>query len=227
MPTKKLQVNTISHQVYSILKKSIVSGEYGPGFWLQEVELSKELGVSRSPVREALKQLSADGLVKEIPNKGTFVREFTQKEIIEIYEIRELLESYAILNLPKELTKEQQKKLTDYKKDFKKYHKDDDLDMYIEVDSKFHRFIIECCDNSILMELYRKVRNMNMLFRIFSLSTRERFDESQKEHSDIIDKLISGDYKGADRINKTHLTYAKDTALEHLLGECSKVDEDE
>ena len=119
---KKLQVNTISHQIYSIIKKAIVSGEYAPGFWLQEVELSKELGVSRSPVREALKQLSADGLVKEIPNKGTFVREFTQKEIIEIYEIRELLESYAILNLPKE----QQKKLTDYKKDFQKYHKEDE-----------------------------------------------------------------------------------------------------
>lgn len=216
MATKKLKVNTISQQVYSIIKKGIVSGEYQPGFWLQEVELAGELGVSRSPVREALKLLAADGLVKEIPNKGTFVREFNDKEIMEVYEIRELLESHAILNLPARLSKEQIAKFKSYKTDFEKYHKEDDLDSYIQTDSKFHRYIIECCDNSILMELYSKVRNMNMLFRIFSLSTKKRFDESQIEHSDIIDKLIKGDYKGAEIINKTHLTYAKDTALEHL-----------
>ncbi len=216
MAPNKLQVNTISRQVYSIIKKAIVSGEYEPNYWLQEVELSKELGVSRSPVREALKQLSADGLVKEIPNKGTFVREFTEKEIIEVYEIRELFETYAILHLPKKLSIEQIEKMEEYKRNFEKYHREDDLDMYIEVDSKFHRFIMECADNSIMLELYRKVRNMNMLFRIYSLSTRKRFDDSQTEHTDIIDNLVCGKYKEAAKINQVHLSYAKETAMKHL-----------
>ncbi len=216
MPTKKLQVNTISRQVYSIIKKSIVSGHYKPNHWLQEVELSKELGVSRSPIREALKQLSADGLVNEIPNKGTFVREFTEKEVLEVYEIRELLESYAIMHLPKELTKEQKDKMETYKAGFKKYYEENDLEEYIIVDSKFHRYIIECTDNSILMELYRRVRNMNMLFRIYSLSTKERFDESLDEHSGIVDNIIKGNYKDAAAINAKHLTSAKETAMQHL-----------
>ena len=87
MKTKKRRINTISHQVYSILKEAIISGRYEPNHWLQEVEIAEELGVSRSPVREALKQLVAAGLVTEIPNKGTFVRDFSDKEIEEIFEI--------------------------------------------------------------------------------------------------------------------------------------------
>ncbi len=224
MPTKKLQVNTISRQVYSIIKKGIVSGEYGPGYWLQEVELSKTLGVSRSPVREALKQLASDGLVTEIPNKGTFVRDFNEKEIDEIYEIRELLESYAIRHLPEKLSEEQKSKMEGYKKSFHEFYESDDLEEYIVVDSKFHRYIIECTDNSILMELYRRVRNMNMLFRIYSLSTQRRFDESLGEHVEIIDCLIKGEYEAAARINARHLSYAKETAMEHLTQDTDRQD---
>ncbi|MBE6015689.1 MAG: GntR family transcriptional regulator [Lachnospiraceae bacterium] len=216
MPTKKLQVNTISRQVYTILKKSIVSGHYEPSQWLQEAQLSKELGVSRSPIREALKQLAADGLVKEIPNKGTFVREFSDKEMLEVYEIRGLLESYAISHLPEELSDEQKSKMENYKQRLREYYDDDDLEEYIVVDSKFHRYIIECTDNSILMELYRRVRNMNMLFRIYSLSSKARFDESIEEHTDLIDNIINGNYDEAVRINASHLSSAKETALAQL-----------
>ncbi len=216
MPDKKLQVNTISHQVYSIIKKSIVSGEYGSNYWLQEVELSKALGVSRSPVREALKLLAADGLVVEIPNKGTFVREFNEKEIIEIYEIRELLESYAIRHLAPELSAEQKNTLENYKSEFIKYFNQDNLEMYTQVDTDFHRYIIECTGNNILMELYRRVRNMNMLFRIYSLSTQKRFVDSKTEHINLVDDLINGNYEDAVELNAIHLSFAKETAMQHL-----------
>ncbi|MCR4955807.1 MAG: GntR family transcriptional regulator [Lachnospiraceae bacterium] len=216
MPNKKLQVNTISRQVYSIIKNSIVSGEYGPNYWLQEVELSKTLGVSRSPIREALKQLSADGLVIEIPNKGTFVREFNEKEIVEVYEIRELLESYAITHLPATLSDEQKEQMEHYKDEFVKFYNEGDLEMYIQVDTNFHRYIIECTGNSILMELYRRVRNMNMLFRIYSLSTQKRFVDSKTEHIDLVDDLVNGNYEDAVKLNAVHLSFAKETAMQHL-----------
>ena len=67
-------IQTISDQVYSILRRKICEGEYAPGSWLQEVDLCDQLGVSRSPVREALRRLVSDGLVINIPNKGTFVK---------------------------------------------------------------------------------------------------------------------------------------------------------
>lgn len=70
----------MSHQVYQILKDEIISGVYQPNDWLQEKDLAAKLNVSRSPVREALRQLAADGLVREVPNKGMFVRAFTPRK---------------------------------------------------------------------------------------------------------------------------------------------------
>ena len=214
--TKKIKVNTISQQVYSILKKEIVSGTYKPGDWLQEMELAKNLEVSRSPIREALRQLTADGLVVEIPNKGSFVREFTEKEIREIFEVREMLESYAIRHLNKQWSQEEIEVLKTYREDFNRLYNEGNLDEYIVVDSRFHRFLVACTGNSILLDLYQKVRNMNMLFRIMSLSTKERFDESLKEHVSIIDNLLKGNSSEADLINRVHLAYARDTAIAHI-----------
>ena len=103
MPNAK-PIQTIADQVYSILKKNICEGQYPPGFWLQENELCEQLGVSRSPVREALRRLVSDGLVISIPNKGTFVKEFTCKDIDEIFDMRVMLEGYAIRNSRANLT---------------------------------------------------------------------------------------------------------------------------
>ena len=214
--TNKTKINTISQQVYSILRKEILSGTYKPGDWLQEMELAKNLEVSRSPIREALRRLTADGLVVDIPNKGSFVREFTEEEMREIFEVREMLESYAIRHLNKQWTKEEKETFNNYREDFKRLYNEGNLDDYIVVDSRFHRFLVECTENSILLDLYQKVRNMNMLFRIMSLSTKERFDESLKEHISIIDNLLKGNSSEADLINRIHLAYARDTAIAHI-----------
>ena len=212
----KVKVNTIAQQVYSIIKKDIVSGTFKPGYWLQETELAKNLGVSRSPVREALKQLVADGLVVEIPNKGSYVREYTEKEIMEIFEVREMLESYAIRHLNKQFSDEEKATFESYRESFIRLHDEDNLDEYIAVDSKFHRFLIQLAENSILLELYQKVRNMNMMFRILSLSTKKRFDESLDEHISIIDNVLKGNTEEADLINRVHLAYARDTAINQI-----------
>lgn len=210
------KVNTISQQVYSILKKDIVSGFYKPGDWLQETDLANRLQVSRSPIREALRQLKADGLVIEQPNKGSFVRVFTTQEMIEIFEVREMLESYAILHLDRELEKEEIDKLNSYREEFIRFHEENDLDSYTDTDSRFHRNLIRLIKNSILLDLYQKVRNMNRLFRIMSLSTKERFDESCVEHVGMIDLIKEGKLTEAKQINHTHLSKAKDTAIAHI-----------
>ena len=93
------RIKTIRNQVYQILKDDICEGRFAPGQWLQENELAERLCVSRSPIREALRQLASDGLVVEIPNKGVFVKEFTARDIEEIFDLRVLLEDYAISKL--------------------------------------------------------------------------------------------------------------------------------
>ena len=97
-------IKTIRNQVYQILKDDICEGRFAPGQWLQENELAERLCVSRSPIREALRQLASDGLVVEIPNKGVFVKEFTARDIEEIFDLRVLLEDYAISKLQHHLT---------------------------------------------------------------------------------------------------------------------------
>ena len=212
------QVKTISRQVYQILKDEIVSGVYQPNDWLQEKELAERLQVSRSPVREALRQLAADGLAVEIPNKGMFVRSFSLKEIMEIYEIRRMMESSALKSLKGKLTEEMKRTLESFREDFIRLHREENLDEYTNVDSAFHRYIIECTGNTILMELYRIVRTMNMTFRILSLRDKARFDESQKEHVQIIDHMIADEMEKAASVNDTHLTLAKETAIQQISG---------
>ena len=97
-------VQTIRSQIYKILRNSLWRGEFTPGQRLQEVDLATQLHVSRSPVREALRQLASDGLVIEIPNKGVYVKKFTTQDIDEIFDVRVMLESYAIRRSPKNLS---------------------------------------------------------------------------------------------------------------------------
>ena len=92
----KRTITTMREQVYQILRDNICRGVYAPGTRLQELDIAESLDVSRSPVREALRQLAADGLLLEIPNKGVYVKEFTSKDIEEIFDLRVMLEAYAI-----------------------------------------------------------------------------------------------------------------------------------
>ena len=107
------RIKIVRDQVYQILRNEICSGKYPPGSWLQETELTEHLGVSRSPVRESLRRLVADGLLVEIPNKGVFVKEFTQRDIEEIFDMRVMLESYAIRKSRSRMTSARLEKLVD------------------------------------------------------------------------------------------------------------------
>ena len=91
------RITTIKQQVYEILRDDICSGVYAPGQQIQETELSKKLEISRSPIREALRQLVSEGLAVEYPNRGVFVKTYTPKDIEDVFDLRILLESYAIM----------------------------------------------------------------------------------------------------------------------------------
>lgn len=209
-------IYTISQQVYEILKDEICSGEYHPGAWLQEKEVAQKLNVSRSPVREALRRLEADGLVQEIPNKGVFVRDFSGHDIEDIFEVREAIENYAIVHMKNHLNPEVISHLQNLIKQFEMYYGLDDLDNYIVVDEGFHRYLVSCSGNQLMLNLYDKVKLMNQRFRVYSLKSRQRFDESLQEHRSILQNILDGNYEKACEINTTHLTLAKQKIIEYL-----------
>jgi len=209
------RVKTIRSQVYQILRGEICSGQYPPGFWLQEAELTEHLGVSRSPVREALRQLVADGLVVEIPNKGVFVKEFTCRDIDEIFDMRVLLESYAIRKCGR-LTNARLQELFEVLDELEKTYAQGDVESYTGFDELLHKHIVDYSDNSIVSSTYDRVRSMNQQFRVLSLQSRKRFDESLVEHRQIIHALALGNFEEAQRINQEHLFLARESIKEHL-----------
>lgn len=209
-------IKTIRGQVYQILRGEISNGKYEPGTWLQEMELAERLGVSRSPVREALRKLVADGLLIEVPNKGVFVREFTVRDIDEIFDMRVMLESYGIRHSRKNMTSARLQQLFDKLKLLEQTYAAGDLEAYTRADEELHILIVSLGDNSLVSSTYDRVRSMNQQFRVLSLSSHRRFDESLSEHRQVIHALAVGDTDGADNINRVHLELACKAIKEQL-----------
>ena len=209
-------IKTIRGQVYQILRDEICRGVYEPGFWLQETDLSEHLGVSRSPIREALRQLVSDGLVVEIPNKGVFVKKFTGRDIDEIFDMRLMLESYAIQNSCSHMTSARLESLFDILDHMERTHTADNLEEYTRYDELLHNRIVEIADNSLVKSTYDRVRSMNQQFRVLSLTSSKRFSESLVEHRQIIQALAMGDTVTALQTNARHLELARVCIKEQL-----------
>lgn len=214
---KRKVINTIRGQVYELLKQAICDGEFEPGQWLQENELAEKLSVSRSPIREALRQLSADGLVVEVPNKGVFVREFTAKDIEEIFDIRVLMENYAIDKINEHLSAEDCTQLRNCMKQVENTFAKQDLSSYIEADAQLHDLIIKLSGNNFLVIAYERIHIMIQQFRSFSLlDNQQRFDESILEHRSIVENILNHCPEKAKEINAHHLSLAKEQIIIHL-----------
>ena len=215
-------VITIQAQVYNILKQNICDGVYKPGQRLLETELAASLNVSRSPVREAMRKLAMEGLVEEFPNRGVFVKQFSDEDIDHIFEVRILLESHAIRHSQRHLTGERAEALRVRLNALLKAYRDGSLEDYIEQDTKLHKEIIELADNPVLTEMYEVVYTRVQQFRIYSLISKQRFDESVDEHTSVVESILSGDTAAAARVNKQHLKLARGKIIEHLTAQREK-----
>lgn len=213
---REQKVKTIRGQVYQILRDDICAGKYDPGFWLQEKELAEALGVSRSPVREALRQLVADGLVIEVPNKGVFVKEFTLRDIDEIFDMRVMLESYGIQKSRRNLTAVRRQRLFELLETLEKSCAAGDMEHYVQADEELHIRIVELGGNSLVESTYDRVRSMNQQFRVLSLTSHQRFEESMEEHRRLIHALAVGDVAVAEEAMRVHLELARRTIKEQL-----------
>lgn len=209
-------VTTIQNQVYHRLKEEICSGQFSAGQRLQEKLLAEHFQVSRSPVREALRRLGADGLVEEIPNRGVFVRTFTTKDIEEIYEARVMLESQAITRLNPGMMEPYAGEFLDLLDRIHRTYERDDLPGYTQLDTQLHRLLIQATGNSLLMVLYDRIDCHVRQFRRFSLLDLTRRRESVDEHDRIIRLLLEGNNEGAREVNCRHLLLARDQVLEYF-----------
>jgi len=207
---------TLKDQVYQVIKMRIIDQYYKPGQWLQENDVATQLNVSRSPVRAALKSLVHDGLVIELPNKGVFVREFSPQDIRDIFDMRSMMESFAITSSPHNLQNTLIETLNTLVAQLVESHRQDDLNRYIKLDTRLHDTIIELGGNSLLSSTYHQLRSMLQPFRVYSLLGKKRFDDSVEEHHSIVRCICTGDIEKAIQVNKQHLTLARDAILSYM-----------
>ncbi len=215
---KKKKITTINNQVYEVLKENIISGELKPGERIQEIKIAEELNVSRSPVRSAINKLIGEGFVESIPNKSVCVRKFSERDIIESYEFRLIIEKFAVEKIACTINDDIRNKLREFRDSFKENGYYDKINDYLNTDVKFHAYLIEKSGNKVIQEALEKVSMMISPFRVIALSRPKRFYASIEEHCLLIDSLMNGDVNASVSQCEKHLNLVKEELLRSFKG---------
>ena len=178
--------------VFNTLRQAILRGELKPGERLMEIQLANKLGVSRTPIREAIRKLELEGLVLMIPRKGAEVAEITEKSLRDVLEVRRALEELAVELVCEKITKEQIQELKDAAEGFKEALKDGDITGIAEADVKFHDIIYMATDNQKLIQLLNNLREQMYRFRVEYLKRSDFHQQLIDEHEEIIETIESG-----------------------------------
>lgn len=192
-------------RVFNRIREDILSGKYAQNEELKENTIGNELGVSRTPVREALRQLELKGLVNIIPNKGAYVTGITEKDIQDIYVIRSYLEGLCARWACEHISEEQLQELEEvvYLSEFhiKKQHHE----QVLELDNKFHELIYEASNSKILRHVLSDFHHYVQRIRKITLSKPERAEKSNEEHSAILEALRQRDGVRAETLAHEHM----------------------
>ena len=211
-------------RVFHKLREDILSGKYEDYQELREVAIGEELGVSRTPVREAFRQLELEGLIQIIPNKGAYVTGITEKDVKDIYMIRSLLEGLCARWATEHITKEQMEEMEEnvYLASFhaQKGH----LDQLAELDNRFHDILYEACDSKILEHQLKDFHQYVLRVRKKTLSNVNRGPKSNEEHAQIMEAIKAGDADKAERLANRHMINAYENMVKNGLHEAYQKD---
>jgi len=205
-------------KAYYQLKRRIIDLRFRPGEILMVQSLAKELGISRTPVREALVRLQQEGFVEEAEGKKFKVSEITLKSILELHEIRELMEGHAVKRVAKNRTGAQVDELRELTKRMEQALGVRDPDLFFEADLEFHAKLIRFCGNRALQDLAVQLTEKIQRVRFLTLYVHRRLEETIDEHSKILDSIEAQDPRSAQKALSTHLQNVK-KGVEKLFAE--------
>ena len=207
---------SLGGKVFQQLKNSILAGEFENGAELREIALAKKLGVSRTPVREALRQLEQEGLVEIYPNRGAYVKGITYKDVEDIFRIRARLEGLCAEMAVSSITHEQLDKLDEIILLSKFYEEKKDMEHLLKMDSQFHEVLFESCGSKMLEHQLKDYHQYVQKARLRSLKRQERAKKSTQEHEEILLAIKDREAKRADELATRHILNAiANIRLEH------------
>jgi DNA-binding GntR family transcriptional regulator len=204
---KRLQQTSMQARVAEELRQMIISGELPPRSSLSEMALSETFGVSRTPIREALKQLQIEGLVEVRPRVGTFVAVPSRRELTELFQMKELLEGAAARLLAFRGGVLEVELLEANMRAADEAVQEGDAERYAALVHEFHDLIVKGADNSKLDAHYRTLMNQLAYARLVrtSLSQPGRLTESDSEHHRVLSLILAKDGDGAERVMREHV----------------------
>ncbi len=207
--------------VFNTLREAILKGELQPGERLMELQLASKLGVSRTPIREAIRMLEQEGLAVTVPRKGAEVARMTLKDMEDVLEIREALDELAAQIACERISSEQMNRLMDTKKEFERILASGEVKEIADVDVKFHDIIYEATDNAKLVYLLNNLREQLFRYRVEYLKNPENYPALIQEHEAIVSALEARDKAKVTEAMHEHVTNQA-VAVKAVIQEQSK-----
>lgn len=198
--------NSLHDEVAAALRDRIFAGELGPGTFLDEVQLTEEMKISRTPLREALKVLTAEGLVRHEPRRGCFVNEVTEQDLDEIFPVIALLEGRCAFEAARNATDADLMALEALHDKLNKHAMAKRINDYYDTNFAIHEAIITLANNRWLAGVITDLRKIVKLARLQQLHAPGRLEQSLSEHMAVFAALKARDAEGAEAAMRTHLT---------------------
>ncbi len=198
--------NSLHDEAAAALRDRIFAGELGPGTFLDEVQLADEMKISRTPLREALKVLTAEGLVRHEPRRGCFVNEVTEQDLDEIFPVIALLEGRCAFEAARNATDADLAALEALHDKLNKHARAKRINDYYDANFAIHEAIITLANNRWLAGVITDLRKIVKLARLQQLHAPGRLEQSLSEHMAVFAALKARDAEGAEAAMRTHLT---------------------
>jgi len=211
--------------VFETLRGAIIDGTLKPGERLMEVQLADEMGVSRTPVREAIRKLELEGLVLMIPRKGAYVSGLSSKDIADVFEVRASLEALAAGLAAERIAEEELEALNRFMVEVTIHAEVGDLEKVIQSDTDFHDQIYRASRNNRLVQIINNLRDQIQRFRSASLAHPGRIKETLQEHKKLLEAISDRDITLAAVLAREHIENAESIMMEALRGRPEILDE--
>lgn len=210
---------TLRERIVDFIKDSVVSGRLKPGERVPEQEIAESFGISRTPIREAFRQLESEGFITVTPRKGAVVSPITDKDVSEFYEIKSLLEGYAASLACGKLTPKDIKRLETLNAQMVRHAEKEDVKAFFRLDNQFHATFLTSCGNDKLCAMVNQLVQQFERFRITALSVPGRMAESVRQHREIIEAFRNGNSSLVEGLVRANAEKGRDILVEEISRE--------
>lgn len=222
LPIKLDSYKPLREVVSEALREAIVAGVLQPGERLMEIQLAEELGVSRTPVREAIRKLELEGFVVMVPRRGTYVADLSIKDINEVFEIRTSLDVLAAGLAAERITEEELEQMERLLVEIGEYIDKEDIEKIVEVDTKFHDILYRASRNDRLVGIIFNLREQFTRFRTVSIAYPGRQKNTLEEHRKLLEAIAQRNVDMAQQLAREHMENAEQATLHSISEEREK-----